>query len=186
MEERDGRAVPDAGMLGCDRELFAQVWSRVDPAGGGPVEPIPPAAPMEVPGPAPAEDGAGRQLQALVLECLTDGSVYRDLARRARRSAGELQGLYRQKLRQAKRLSAAYFLRAGVRYWPREVTPANPREGFFPALRERYLAEGRLARRLEELAGDAGEESLRALYGELARETGEMARTVRAVVERET
>ena len=117
MEERDTRPGPDAGLLGCDREIFAQVWSRVDPAQGGMVEPLPPAEHVpeepETPVPAPApepsasleavavgeEDGTGRQLQALVLGLLTDGSVYRDLARRTRRSVGELQELHQQKLR---------------------------------------------------------------------------------------
>lgn len=188
MEERDGRAVPDAGMLGCDREVFAQVWGRVAPGEGSLVEPVgrtdAPAAEqasMETGG----GDRQGRQLQELVLGCLTDGSVYRDLARRTRRSVSELQELYRQKLRQAKRLSAAYFLLTGVRYWPQEATPVNPPESFFPALRERFLAEGRLSRRLEELAGESGEE-LGALYAALAQDTREMARAVRLIVERET
>lgn len=183
MEEREG-----AGMLGCDREVFAQVWSRVAPGGGGPVEPNPPVernAPA-VEAAAPAEEEQAGTLRGLVLEFLTDASVYRDLSLRARRAVGALQGIYRQKLRQAKRLSAAYFLLTGVRYWPRAVTPANPPEGFFPALRERYLAEGRLARRLEALAKAGGEQSLRELYSDLARETDALVREIRRVVERET
>lgn len=124
MEERDTRPAPDAGLLGCDREVFAQVWSRVDPAQGGMVEPLPPAEDAPAPEPPAAPEAVtvgeggetGRQLQALVLGLLTDGSVYRDLARRTRRSVGELQELHQQKLRQAKRLSAAYFLLTGVRY----------------------------------------------------------------------
>lgn len=200
MEERDTRTAPDAGLLGCDREVFAQVWSRVDPAQGGMVEPV---APVEaVPGAAavpvpqtPAqpvveavgeEDETGRQLQALVLGLLTDGSVYRDLSRRTRRSVGELRELHRQKLRQAKRLSAAYFLLTGVRYWPRETTPVNPPEGFFPALRQRFLAEGRLCAQLEALAGACAQEDLAGLYTGIAQETRDMARAIRYIVERET
>lgn len=205
MEERDTRPGPDPGLLGCDREIFAQVWSRVDPAQGGMVEPLPPAqdgpapgpsaqpgAPAPAPAPEPSvetvgeEDGTGRQLRSLVLGLLTDGSVYRDLARRTRRSVGELQELHQQKLRQAKRLSAAYFLLTGVRYWPREVTPVNPPEGFFPALRERFLAEGRRCGQLEELAGACGEEDLAQLYAGLAQETGDIKRAIRYIVERET
>lgn len=195
MQERDGRPTPDAGLLGCDREVFAQVWGRVAPGENCPVEPVAPAAPPVPETRTPAdlapatvgeEDETGRQLQELVLELLTDGSVYRDLARRTRRSVAELQELHGQKLRQAKRLSAAYFLLTGVRYWPREATPVNPPESFFPALRERFLAEGRLARHMEELAGRAGEDELRELYAALARDTHDMARAIRLIVERET
>lgn len=193
MEERDARAVPDAGLLGCDREVFAQVWGRVAPGGGSPVEPVapartqPPAAPAtQAPVEMGEQDGTGRQLQGLVLGLLTDASVYRDLARRTRRSMGELQELHGQKTRQAKRVSAAYFLLTGVRYWPREATPVNPPEGFFPALRERFLAEGRLARELDDLAGACQEEDLTELYTALAQDTRDMARTIRLIVERET
>lgn len=198
MEERDARAVPDAGLLGCDREVFAQVWSRVAPGESSPVEPVAPVQAQEPTTPmtrapeerAPVEmgegDGTGRRLQGLVLGLLTDASVYRDLARRTRRSVGELQELHGQKLRQAKRVSAAYFLLAGVRYWPREATPVNPPEGFFPALRERFLAEGRLAKELDGLAGACGEEDLAELYTALAQDTREMARAIRLIVERET
>ena len=185
MEERDVREVPEGGLMGLDREAFEQVWSRVAPQGSQIIEPVAPPPAAEDQGPPP-EDPGSRQLQSLVLGCLTDGSVYRDLAKRTHRSVNDLQELYRQKLRQATRLSAAYFLMTGVRYWPREVTPVNPPEGFFPALRERYIAEGRLAGQLGDMAGGCREESLRELYTDLARETGDITRAIRAIVERET
>ena len=189
MEERDVREIPEGGLMGLDGEVFSQVWGRVAPNGSGVIEPVVPAPapvlerPAETP---PAEGQEGRQLQELVLGCLTDGSVYRDLAKRTHRSVNDLQELYRQKLRQAKRLSAAYFLLTGVRYWPREVTPVNPPEGFFPALRERYLAEGRLATRLADMAGASGDGTLGELYTDLAQDTRDMVRAIRAIVERET
>ncbi len=163
-----------------DRETFAQVWSRVSPKGEGPVEVIPP---VDSPG---REDAVARQLQELVLTMLTDASVYRDLARRTRRSVAAVTGLGRLKTAQARRLGAAYFLMTGVRYWPAGVTPVNPPEGFFPALRERFLAEGRLAGALEALAAQAVDPDLRELYRDLALETGELTRTIRRIVERET
>ena len=196
MEKRDVQKTPDAGMLGADREIFAQVWSRVSPGENSVIEPV--AAPVPAAAPSQSEqetaqvrevataDQTSRQLRELVLGCLTDGSVYRDLARRTRRSVSDLQELYGQKLRQAKRLSAAYFLMTGVRYWPREVTPVNPPEAFFPALRERYLAEGRLAGQLKQLAGACQDEALGEIYQDLARETHDMTRTIRLIVERET
>ncbi len=108
-----------------DRETFAQVWSRVSPKGDGPVEVIPPAG-------GPDEGAGAGQLQALILTMLTDASVYRDLARRTRRSVAAVTGLGRLKTAQARRLGAAYFLMTGVRYWPAGATPVNPPEGFSP------------------------------------------------------
>ncbi len=163
-----------------DRETFTQVWSRVSPTGEGPVEVIPPADGPE------ADAGNARQLQELVLTMLTDASVYRDLARRTRRSVAAVTGLGRLKTAQARRLGAAYFLMTGVRYWPAGATPVNPPEGFFPALRERFLAEGRLAGTLEALSAQTPDPDLRELYQDLARETRELTRTIRRIVERET
>ncbi len=163
-----------------DRETFAQVWSRVSPKGDGPVEVIPP-----VDGPG-EDDASARQLQELVWTLLTGASVYRDLSRRTRRSVAAVTGLAKLKTAQARRLGAAYFLMTGVRYWPVRVTPVNPPEDFFPALRERFLAEGRLAGTLETLAAQAADPDLRELYRDLARETGELTRTIRKIVERET
>lgn len=158
-----------------DREAFAQVWSRVDAQGTAPVEPVPAAEPTASPQP-------GTVLQELVAECLAGAETYRALARRHRRWAGEMAALRDQKTAQARRLSAAYFIRSGVRYWPRP--DQAPGAGFLATLRERYLAEGRLRARLESLAQTAGED-LAELYAQLARETADMARRVRTVVERE-
>lgn len=172
-----------------DREAFAQVWSRVSAQGGGPVEVLPPASaqspgePQEQTGERAGDDAQG--LQDLVLACLSDASAYRDLNRRTRRNVPELGELKNRKVHQARRLAAAYFLLSGVRYWPQEVTAVNPPEGFFPALRQRFLAEGRRAGELEALAGSAADPELRELYASLARETREMGRVIRLIVERE-
>ena len=188
-----------------DREAFAQVWSRVDAQGAGPVEVVgPDVAPP--PQETPEKDGTaqppqGQILQTLVLACLSDASVYRDLDRRQRRGGPRLSGsqaggprsgsvqltdLKNRKVRQAKRLAAAYFLLSGVRYWPQDATPVNPPESLFPALRERFLAEGRRAAELETLAQQATDPDLVELYTSLAQETREMTRTIRSIVEQET
>lgn len=158
-----------------DRETFAQVWDRVDPKGTGLVELAPAAVSTPI-------DPADAALQELVAECLAGAETYRALARRSRRSGGELAALRDQKTAQARRLSAAYFIRSGVRYWPRSPLPEGL--GFLATLRERYLAEGRLHARLTELAQTA-QGDLAELYTLLAQETARMARQVRAVVERE-
>lgn len=158
-----------------DREAFAQVWDRVDPQRTGLVELAPAAAPAPI-GPVDAA------LQELVAECLAGAEIYRALARRSRRAGGELAALRDQKTAQARRLSAAYFIRSGVRYWPRPAIPEGL--GFLAALRERYLAEGHLHARLEDLSRTT-EPDLAELYDQLAQETARMARQLRAVVERE-
>lgn len=182
MEERDVNRAPGTPLLGGDA-VFAQVWSRVDPAGKGPIQAVsgPPALAV-----LPAPETAAVQLQSLVGDCLEGAAVYRALARKGRRSARELQALGQAKLRQAKRLSAAYFLRSGVRYWPAgAVAGPDPRALFFPTLRRQLLDEGRLLRRLEELAAGERDGELQELCAALARETGDMARAVRRIAERE-
>ncbi len=197
MDRREDQMTPDAGLLGCDREVFAQVWGRVRPQGDGLVEPVAEPGPCQTqqetaPAPMPpvelgeAMDPDSRRLQSLTLDCLTDAAAYRDLARRTRRSVSGLQALAQRKTHQAKRLSAAYFLLTGVRYWPRETIPVEPPEPFFPALRQRFLTEGRRRQDLDRLARETEAPDLQELYLDLALETGEIVRAVRAIVERET
>ncbi len=161
-----------------DRETFEAVWSRVCPSGEGPVQV---AALAEIPAP----ETVSAQLQALVADCLADAAVYRGLARRGR-AAGTLEKLGRAKTGHARRLSAAYFLRSGVRYWPvGAVAKPDPRSLFFPTLRRQFLDEGGRAVQMEAL-GSAGGGELTELCGQLARETRELARAVWRMVEKET
>lgn len=178
MEARE-QAVPDPGMLGCDREVFARVWSRVSPEGGGLVEPAPAPEP-------PEEESGGRRLQALTLTCLEEAATYRELLRQSRRARRELTELTERKLRQAKRLSAAYFLMTGVRYWPRETARPEPVQSFFSTLRQRFLTEGRMAGELDALSRETGDPELETLYRTLAGEARELTRLIRFIVERET
>lgn len=180
MEEQTRK--PELGMLGCDREVFAQVWSRVAPGGGSMVEPVAPAPPaLET-----MEDVEGKRLQSLTLDCLEEAAVYQELLGRSRRARGELAGLARRKVRQAKRLSAAYFLMTGVRYWPQGAVATPPRQSFFPVLRQRFLTEGRMAREMERLGRETKDPGLAELYRSLADEARELTGVIRAVVERET
>lgn len=193
MEEqitRAGEAELGPGMLGCDREVFAQVWDRVAPGGSSTVEVAPkaqvePAATAE-PVSLGEDDREGRRLQELTRRALSDASIYRELTRRSRRARLELNELAGRKTRQAKRLSAAYFLMTGVRYWPRETTPVNPPESFFPILRQQFLAEGEQAKALRQAAQEAEEPMLGELYLSLAEEADELVYTIRLIVERET
>lgn len=169
-----------------DREAFAQVWGRVDPSGGGPVEVARPAEAEEPPKTRELpETGEGQGLQELVLTLLQDEAGYRDMARRGGRSAGVLRELERRKLAQARRAGSAYFLLGGVRYWPRATVSARTPEPHLPALRRRFLAERQLAERLEALSQEAADQVLIGLYAALAGETRDMADALRRAVERE-
>lgn len=174
----------------CDPAVFAQVWSRVAPGEDCPVEPTAPLPVPQSPGPGPAtvpqEDPRGHQLQAMVRECLHDAATYRALTRRSRRSRQELADLAGWKTRQAKRLSAAYFLLSGVRYWPQAATAPEPPESFFPVLRQQFLAERRRTDAWRELGEREPDPDLQALYLTLAQEAGDLAQTLRLIVERET
>lgn len=182
-------SVPDTPAP-CDPAVFAQVWSRVAPGENCPVEPaVPMPAPRSntsEPAVVPQEDPRAHQLQALVLECLHDASTYRALTRRSRRSRQELADLAAWKTRQAKRLSAAYFLLSGVRYWPQAATVPEPPESFFPVLRQQFMAERRRSRAWQELGEKEPDPELQELYLTLAQEAKDLGRTLRLIVERET
>lgn len=184
MEETTREA--ELGMLGCDREVFARVWSRVSAGAECPVEPLEPEAETKKPEAEEAvESGESRTLQRLILECLNEGAVYQALSRRSRRAREELSELTRRKIQQARRLSAAYFLISGVRYWPRGSVSAQPPQAFFPVLREGFFFERRMGQVLERLSRESREPELAELYGELAREAGELTYMIRLIVERE-
>lgn len=167
----------------CDPAVFAQVWSRVAPGEECPVEP---AVPAPIPAVVPQEDPRAHQLQAMVRECLHDAATYRALTRRSRRSRQELTDLAGWKTRQAKRLSAAYFLLSGVRYWPQAATAPEPPESFFPVLRQQFLAERRRTEAWRKLGEQEQDPDLRGLFLTLADEAATLGRTLRLIVERET
>lgn len=175
-------------------DAFRRVWARVARPNG----------PVAVDLPEEQEEGRGalallpekvagcgrcfsggnpesRALQGLILEMVSAAGEYRALARREGRIAAALRELEREKVRQGKRLAAAYFLMTGVRYWP--PGSGGGSEGLLPALRRRFQREERLAKNLEALAGRAFDRCLRELYGDLARETEEIAARLRRLTE---
>ena len=144
------------GLLACDEELFARVWERVTAHRGEEVvesvamEPPqtalapavpPPAAALAVPAAAP--DATAAALQQWILHLLTDGEAYRVLARRGGQNRSVLAELSREKQHGAKILAAEYFLRSGVRYWPKNTLQVSQAQPFWPTLRGLYLSERR-------------------------------------------
>ncbi len=159
------------GLLGCDREMFAQVWRRVSPGAGCPVE----VKPMTLPAVSP-----GKTLRELVDRCLTDAGVYAALARVNGKARPRLAALSRKKTAGARRVSGAYFLESGLRYWPQGVSPAGG--DYFPALRRQFFREKALMERLNTLAQGTEDPDLEALYQSLGQDAQEAIQTIRELV----
>lgn len=189
-----------------DQAAFQRVWQRVMPEDradcpftvDGPTVPTmaPPqamgtGAALAVPAMAPApEEGtlyereAEREETAVLEELLLlTAAGYRScrlLARRWGRSGGRtpLAELVAVKRRQAKRLSAAYFLITGEEYAaPPTVAPET--RSLALALRERFQAEQRAADQFRQAAHRAGDPYLTELYQNLAVECRECAGRLR-------
>lgn len=184
-EEREGQTL--------DGDAFRRVWARVarptaPVAADWPEEPgEKPDASAEVPALCGRCFSGGnpetRTLQGLIAEMASAGGEYRALACRPGRIAAALRELEREKVRQGKRLAAAYFLMTGVRYWPERTGAGMESEGLLPALRRRVQREEWLAKNLAALAGRAFDRCLRELYGDLERETEAMAARLRRLTE---
>lgn len=197
-----------------DRAVFERVWRRVMPEDrpdcpfvleeppeekgeGGAQLPVPvQVAPVARTGATYQEEpdvpclGAasaiyGAQLQAFIEGELADWKLYQALARRAGGSGSRtLSTIAADERRHAKRLSTAYFLISGVRYWPAE-RPAGPasRTPFAAALRERFMAEQRSAAAYQAAAAETADPCLRQLYEELSGEADAHAWLLRGILE---
>ena len=86
--------------------------------------------------------------------------------------------------RHAKRLSAAYFLLTGVRYWPAVGPAEHGRTPLAPALREGFWAERRAAAGFRAVEAQAEDRFLRELCQELAAAEEEHARRLQGLLER--
>lgn len=122
-------------------------------------------APWE--GPQGGDDRTAR-LRRHVMDALEGWQFYRYLARRARGTdARMLNGMAAEQHKEARKLSAAYFLLTGLRYWPSELlgTPAIP--SYWGALRTRHQAEQRQENAYRMASDDWEDPDLLALYAAL-------------------
>lgn len=185
------------GQCGADREVFERVWRRVMPEDRPDcpftlyseeeqvaVQPAEERKAELVPVPAEQSGGDGAVLQAFIADELSDWRTYQILARRIPGGNGRaLMGVAADERRHAGRLSAAYFLLSGVKFWP----PAEselPREGWMAILRRRYWAERKGAEAYRTAAGSTGDSTLRELYLELAGDEEAHAGVIRGILER--
>ena len=134
--------------------------------------------------PAEVSGGDGAVLQALIADELSDWRTYQTLARRIPGGNGRaLMGMAADERRHAGRLSAAYFLLSGVKFWP-PAEPELPGEGWMAILRRRYWAEREGAEAYRTAAGHTGDSALRELYLELAGDEEAHAGIIRGILER--
>lgn len=208
MEHENGQA--NLGMLGCDRDLFARVWARVEPnAGDGcPIEvlgPQPATPPKTVlPQPLPAADLQGedslqpndvpclgregmdhtRFLQEVIRAELNNWRRYQALSARGGPTGRTLASISADERRHAKRLSAAYFLISGIRFLP-DVPPMQHNRGdFWAKIRELFWQEQQAAAVYAAAAEETSDLCLAQLYRELSAEEAAHADLLRAMTEK--
>lgn len=132
--------------------------------------------------PQEATDRTAR-LRRQVMETLEGWQFYRHLARRARGAdARVLNSMAGELHRHARKLSAAYFLLTGLRYWPSELlsTPAIP--SYWGSLRARHQAEQRQEMAYRMAGDDWDDPDLVELYGELTEACQQRCRQLRALL----
>ncbi len=180
----------------CDREVFQRVWDRVMPGERGecpivlpPAEEALPAVVTESPEEAPclclgdASAAWGDHLRGFIDQELAGQRRCQQLARRVQGNGGRsLAALAADKRRRAKRLSTAYFLISGVRYWP-----AAPGEALLQPvlaqLREEFRDCQRGAAAYRAAGAGTADPCLEELFQECAQECESHAWTIRGVLE---
>jgi len=133
----------------------------------------------------PADDRTAR-LRSQVMEALEGWQLYRHLARRARGAeARVLNTLAGELHRCARKLSAAYFLVTGLRYWPSELLSAPAIPSYWGALRRRHQLEQQQETAYRMAADDWDAPDMLELYGELAEGCQRRCRQLRALLEQD-
>ena len=183
----------------CDREVFQRVWNRVMPQDreGCPIvlesaeEALPavmvkPAEETEAPCLCLGEASAawGDQLRAFIDQELAGQRRCQLLTRRVQGSGSRsLAALAADKRRRAKRLSTAYFLISGVRYWPAVPGDGMPLQPVPVQLREEFRDCQRGAAAYRAAGAGTADSCLEELFQECAQECESHAWTIRGVLE---
>ena len=111
----------------------------------------------------------GAQLQEYIDQEIGNWKTYQALARRAGGNGSRvLSTIAADERRHAKRLSTAYFLISGARYWPADRITAAPAPSLAGALRSHFAGEQRAEASYLAAADETADPCLRDLYLELA------------------
>ena len=129
-------------------------------------------------------DDRTARLRGHVMDALEGWQFYRYLARRARGTDQRvLNALAGELHKHARKLSAAYFLLTGLRYWPSELLGAPAIPSYWGALRGRHQAEQRLENAFRLAADDWEDQEMLAMYNELADACQQRCRRLRGLLE---
>ena len=134
----------------------------------------------------PPQDTGERtaRMRRHIMDALEGWQFYRHLARRARGTdARALNSLAGELHKHARKLSAAYFLLTGLRYWPTELLGAPAIPSYWGALRQRHQAEQRQETAFRLAADDWDDPDMLELYGELADACQQRCRRLRGLLE---
>lgn len=125
----------------------------------------------------------GGLLQGMIADELSDAHTYQNMSRRVTgNTARVLAGIAADERRHAKRLSVAYFLISGVRYWPDKL-PGTPMSTFMGGTRARFIAEQKGEAAYRAAAAATSDPSLRELFLELAADEAAHAWLLRGILE---
>ncbi len=187
----------------CDQEVFQRVWKRVMPhqRPDCPLELKPrqeetalPAVVVSVEPPVeegtacvclgPASSGYGAQLRDFVDQELAGYRCCQLLARRVPGNGGRmLAAMAADRRRRAKRLSTAYFLISGVRYWPADRMGEGEYPPVLAGLRELFQSCQQAAALYRTTAAESTDPCLAELFRECGEEAESHAWTIRSVLE---
>lgn len=206
MEEQLGAIIPEQN----SQEVFQRVWKRVmagnqenspvtwETKTNEPREKKPEMVPMAPP--SQREDDFPRRedviclgkeslecaglLQKMIQEELSDWRLYLALSRRVGGVPGkQLAAIGAEERRHAKRLSAAYFLMTGVRYWPEGSTEKQVSTSYLGQLRRRFQEEQSGMMAYLAAAESTTDPCLKQMFLEHAQDEWGHARQIRTLVE---
>lgn len=167
------------GDLSCDYLATLPAVPATCPGGDGPGCDLMPAGVEPIPG-----GECTARLRQQTLEALESWQFYRHLARRTRGAAARaLANLAADQHLHARKLSAAYFLMSGVRYWPSEQLGTPPISSFWGALRQRHQAEQQAELSYRMAADETSDSTLLELYHQLEEGCRTRCRQLRALLE---
>lgn len=126
----------------------------------------------------------GTMLQRQAMDALEAWQLYRCLARRSTgKGARTLSGLASEQHHAARRLSAAYFLISGVRFWPADRLTMPRIPSYLGTIRQAYQAEQRREQAYLMSAAETSDEALQELYQDLANQSEAHSSALRMILE---